>query len=31
MNETYIDASNPVFEVMQEVNTRQRQIHIIKE
>jgi hypothetical protein len=30
-SQTYIDASNPVFEVMQEVNTKQRQIHIIKE
>jgi hypothetical protein len=31
MSEAYIDANNPVFEAMREVNNRQRQIHIIKE
>jgi hypothetical protein len=31
MNDTYTDIHNPIFKAMQELNTRWRHIHFIKE
>jgi hypothetical protein len=31
MNDACIEVYNPIFEALQEVNTRQRRIHIMKE